>query len=149
MDISWPSGTADTIEKIINADGRPVTFYYETSVSGCGSCGLNPITNRPIDPFCEVCSGIYWIPTYSGITKTCHVTWKDSDDLRWATGGQYFVGDCKIKFIYSAENYMLASDATHITVDDKVLTKNKITLLGVPTINRIIVHAEEKEKDDE
>jgi len=149
MNIAWPSNTADIIEEIINTDGRPVTFNYVVSVSGCTDCGINPITNRPTDPFCEVCSGIYWIPTYSGVSKTCHVTWKNADDLRWSTGGQYFIGDAKIKLIYSAENYTLVTNATSIEVDDKVLTRNKITLLGVPTVNRIIVHAEEKEKDNE
>ena len=105
MDITWPEGTADVIENIIDTIGRNVVFYSEASLSGCASCGLNTITDESLDPFCNACEGVYWIPTYSsGIIKS-HVSWKDSDKMSWETGGQYFDGTCKIKFIYTASNY--------------------------------------------
>jgi len=58
MSITFPTGTSDIIEEIINADGRNVSFFIRESVSGCIDCGVNPITNEPLDPFCTTCSGI-------------------------------------------------------------------------------------------
>jgi len=69
--------------------------------------------------------------------------------MQWSTGGKYFVGDCKVKFIYTADNYIIADSSDYIVVDDKRMTINKITLLGVPTVNRILMHAEEEEKEHE
>lgn len=148
MNIAWPEGTSDTIATILDTIGRNVDFYTETSVSGCSSCGVNPITNEPLDPFCTTCSGIYWIPSYAVSNVTCHITWKDADRPMWVTGGEYYEGDCKVKFSYSLANYNLATGANHLIVDNRRMKLGKIVLLGVPNINRIIVHATEEEKED-
>jgi len=149
MSINFPSGTPAIIDEIINADGRDVEFFVTTSLSGCSDCGINPITQEPLNPFCTTCSGLYWIPTYSGYVKTCHVTWKDADDMQWSTGGKLYVGDAKVKMIYSQENYIIATTADYLLIDDHKMTINKITLLGVPSVNRILMHVEEEENTDE
>lgn len=149
MPIRFPTNTAEQIENIIEQIGRDVTFYVREASSGCSDCGINEITGKPLDPFCTTCSGLYWIPIYSGAVRTCHVTWKDADDAVWGTGGKYFLGDCKVKLVYSPDNYVIVNNTDYMVVDDKQLTVNKIVLLGAPEVNRILIHAEEKENDDE
>ena len=145
--IAWPQHTEDIINDIINTIGRNVEFVQVT-LSGCtfSGCFLDPITNTSTNSFCPVCSGQYWIPIYSGVTISAHVTWKPSDTMEWEFGGQIFTGDCLVKIIYSDNNLNTVNNTKYIVVDNKQVTIKKKTLLGVPTINRILMETKEKEK---
>jgi hypothetical protein len=150
MQIVWPSNTRETINNIINAIGRTVTFYTAT-LSGCtaSGCSLDPVTDESTNSFCPVCSGQYWIPIYSGTDITAHITWKYADRNDWQTGGYVFKGDGIIKVMYSGNNLAIVQSAEYAVLDGKQISLEGITLLGVPTINRVIVDFKEKEKTDE
>lgn len=145
MQIAWPSGTREQIEDMIEAIGRNVIFQIPT-VSGCSLCDLDPITNTSVNSFCPVCSGTYWISTYSGYTVKAHVTWKFADKNDWQTGGYTFVGDGIIKVMYSGVTMSAIDNADYVIVDDKTVNIEKITLLGVPSINRVILDFKERSR---
>ena len=148
MQITFPSGTRDTIENIINAIGRPVTFVTST-VSGCYNCSLDPVTDTSTDSFCAVCSGVYWIHTWSGYDITAHITWKFADKDDWTTGGLTFLGDGIVKIMYSGPYMDIVDSTDYIVVDGKQANIEKVTLLGVPSINRIILDFKERNKEDD
>src|SRR5690349_8728169 len=116
----FPANTRDIITQIIEQDGRPVTFVTAT-FSGCSVCSLNPISNTSVDSFCPVCSGVYWIPTYSGWTTIAHVTWGLLDNQDWQTGGMVDNGDCTAKFMYSGWMEPIIHDAEYVLVDGRIM----------------------------
>lgn len=132
---------------MINMDGRPVTFYVVASVSGCPSCELDPVTQTSTDSYCPVCSGVYWIPTYSGWGVVAHVTWGQLDRQAWETGGMLDNGECTVKFIYSGYMEPIIHDAAYVVVDDRIMdVQPGIILRGVPQKNRVIVKLKERER---
>lgn len=147
MQIAFPSNTRSIIEDMIKAVGRPVTFYTATK-SGCYNCSLDPVTNESTNSFCTVCSGTYWIDTFSGYDIVSHVTWKFADGNQFTTGGTVFIGDGIIKVIYSGVYMDIINNTDYAVVDGKRVDIQKITLLGVPSINRIIMDFKERSKDD-
>lgn len=147
MIISFPSNTRNVIENIINTIGREVTFW-SAALSGCYRCDLDPVTNTSIDSFCPVCSGIYWIPTWSGYNIKAHVTWKYADEEQFHTGGNVFLGDGIVKVMYSGPYMDIINSAEYASVDGKQVNIQRVTLLGVPSINRIILDFKEKNNDD-
>jgi hypothetical protein len=148
MHITFPSNTRQTIENIINTIGREVTFVNVTK-SGCPTCGLDPKTDTSTDSFCPTCSGEYWILTEvpSGIVG--HVTWKFSEQENWVTGGMTFVGDGKVKVMYSGPYLEWIEASDHIIVDGRVSDIEKVTILGVPSPNRIVLDFKERYKKDD
>lgn len=133
----------DDIRELI---GRTVTFHTLISTSGCSICVLDPVSQTSTDSFCPICSGEYWINTYSGVLKTAHITWGNADLLDWRTGGQLFEGDCRVQIKLEDTTLDMLDNAEYIVVDDKkVEVKSKI-LRGVPTLNRVILDCIEKEK---
>jgi hypothetical protein len=148
MNITFPTDTYETIDAIRGAIGRDVEFYVP-SLSGCSICDLDPVTNTSTDSFCDVCSGNYWIKTYSIITLSGHITWGPADVLQWHPGGQLFDGDCRVQIKYTEVNKETSEDADYIVVDDKQLEIKRSTLRGVPSINRILLDCIEKDRDNE
>jgi hypothetical protein len=147
MNIVFPSGTRETIENIINAIGREVSFISST-LSGCSSCSLDPVTNTSVNSFCAVCSGQYWIPTYSGDSIVAHIAWKYADEEQFHTGGNVFLGDGIVKVMYSGPYMNIIENTDYMVVDGKQVNIQRVTLLGVPSINRIILDFKEKNNDD-
>jgi hypothetical protein len=149
MQITWPSGTRQVIENIIEAVGRDVTFWTST-LSGCtaSGCSLDPVTNTSINSFCIVCSGKYWIPTWSGYNIKSHVTWKYADQYEFHTGGTVFLGDGIVKIMYSGPYMDILDKTDYMVVDEKPVDIQRITLLGVPTVNRIVLDFKQRSKDD-
>ncbi len=146
MTITFPS-TKATIDAIRGAIGRDIEIYTST-LSGCPACSLDPITNQSTNVFCTVCSGVYWIPTYTANDVLAHITWGNSDNLLWVTGGQLLEGDCRISIEYTVDNLSLVDDADYFVVDGKKLFFNKKMLRGVPAINRILVDLKEERNND-
>ncbi len=147
MDIVWPEGTSQIIHDIIQEIGRDVSFYV-ASLSGCPDCTLDPVTNTSTDSFCPTCSGVYWLKTYTTYTTKAHVTWKYADDLEFTTGGYIFEGDGIIKIPYSGDWPSIADSSEFAVVEDKQVKLGRITLLGVPEINRVIIQFKEIEDDN-
>ena len=149
MIVTWPSDTKAIITSIIDAIGRDVTFYTAT-LSGCSAsgCSLDPVTDTSTNSFCAYCSGTYWIQTLSGYTTKAHVTWKFADLNKWDTGGYVFNGDGIIKVMYSGDIFNIIDTAEYAVVDNKQVSIEKITLLGVPSVNRIVCDFKLKEKTD-
>lgn len=141
----FPSNTRDLIEQMIEMDGRMVD-YYTVTYSGCPACSLDPISNTSTDSLCLVCSGLYWIPTYTASGILSHVTWGKSEDKDWATGGMVDNGDCTVKFMHSAEREDFISEVQYVVVDDRTMNIVDIALRGIPEVNRVIVKLKEKEK---
>lgn len=133
------------VDNIRGTIGRAVTFYVPT-YSGCSVCSLDPVTNTSTDSLCPTCSGLYWIPTYSGTTVSGHITWGNADLLDWRTGGQLFDGDCRVQIKYTPTIAGVVNSTEYLTVDAKKLEIKSKILRGVPAINRIILDCIEKEK---
>jgi len=146
----FPSNTRETIENIINNIGRYVTFYSST-LSGCSAsgCSLDPVTGTSVNSFCSVCSGYFWIPTWSGDDIKAHVTWKYADDIQFNTGGMTFLGDGIVKIMYSGPYMDIVNKAEYLGVDGKQVDIQRVTLLGVPSINRISLDFKERSKEDD
>lgn len=144
MEVVWPENTEQVISDIIQEIGRPVTFYTVWSSMACPDCSLDPVNNTSTDSFCQTCGGNYWIPIYSGYTYTAHVTWKFQDFNDYQTGGITFLGDCKVKVLLSGSAQSVIEDAEYCIVDDKRTSIEKVTILGVPTPNRIIIDLKEE-----
>lgn len=141
---TWPTNTREVIEQIIGQIGRNVEFVVIHSTYACPACELDTVTDKSIDSFCTVCSGEYWIDVYSGVTMSAHVTWKFDFDAQFATGGQYLIGDARVKVMHTPEREITVKNAVHVVVDDKIMDIERTTLLGVP-INRIICDLKERE----
>lgn len=146
MGIYFPSNTKQIIDAIREAIGRPIIAEVVT-ISGCGVCSLDPVTNTSTNSFCPVCSGTYWIETVSGAPILAHVNQKPLDDLQWVTGGKYFEGDATAQVEYSQINLDLIERSRYFIVDGKRFEKDKIELRGVPNINRIILILKEMEDE--
>jgi hypothetical protein len=142
----FPTTTRDQINEMIQMDGREVSFYVIDTISGCWLCSLDPITNTSTDSYCPVCSGEYWLETFSGWDVTAHVTWGKSESKSWETGGMLDNGDCTVKFIYSGGYEEIVHSSQFVIVDHREMDVDKIILRGVPEINRIIVSLKEKER---
>jgi hypothetical protein len=123
-----------------------ITFYNVVTLSGCWLCNYDPISNTSTDSYCPVCSGQFWIPTYSGTTVKAHVTYGTVDDKSWTTGGMVDNGSIEVKFMHTQELEDLVDDAKYFIVDGRELDVKKIILRGVPEINRILVQLKEKER---
>lgn len=145
MKITFPKDTAETIHDIIDTIGRDVTFYTISSYP-CSGCSLDPVTNTSTNSFCPSCSGVYWIPVFSGYTVKAHVTWKFADLQQWETGGWNFAGDGIIKVVISGPIMEVIENTDYVAFDDKTVNIEKITLLGVPALNRVILDFKEREK---
>lgn len=118
------------------------------TLSACPYSGdsLDPVTQTSTNSFCPVCSGKYWIPVLSGANIKAHITWKYADLNTWQTGGYVFQGDGIIKVMYSGPYMDIINNADYAIVDNKQVDIEKITLLGVPSINRIILDFKERER---
>jgi hypothetical protein len=139
-EILWPTQFENQlISDIRNAIGREITFYVVASSIPCPICVLDPITDTSTDSFCEICSGSYWIPQYSGVSLNAHITWGGTDQLQWQTGGQLFDGDCRVQIEYTPENVLVVESSKWLVVDGKRLAQSKIHLRGVQSLNRILV----------
>ncbi len=143
----FPTNTKQLIEEMIQQDGREITFYTAT-YSGCSVCSLDPISDTSTDSFCPTCSGLYWIPTYSGWSTIAHVTWGVLDNKGWESGGMLDNGDCTVKFIYSGYMQDIIDNTEYVVVDDREMDVQPGTIFrGVPDINRVIVKLKEKERE--
>lgn len=145
MVITFPNDTKDTIDEIRNAIGRNVIIQTIASSTACPDCSLDPITNTSTDSFCLTCSGVYWIPIYSGYSVLAHITWGQSEILNWQSAGQLFDGDCRIQVEYSDSNVTVLDNAEYITVDGRDFEIKSKIYRGVPELNRIIVDLKERE----
>jgi hypothetical protein len=137
--ITWPSNTTEIIDEIRNAIGRDVIFYTLAGSLPCPVCNLDPTTNTSTDSFCETCSGNFWMPIYSGIMISGHVTWNDHDMLNWQTGGQLFDGDCRIQIKYTPENITVLDATKWVEIDGKSLEIKRRNMRGVQQVNRVIL----------
>ncbi|MCK4822760.1 hypothetical protein KA005_43755 [bacterium] len=147
MTINWPSDTITVIDAIRDAIGREITIYSTISGMTCpaSGCGLDPVTNLSIDSFCVTCSGFYWINTVSGLAVTAHVRLRNVDIPVWTVGGFIVDGDAQVQVKYTSTVMDAIDNVDHFLVDGKEFLKKKLSLRGVPTVNRIVVTLEEKE----
>lgn len=147
----WPSDTTEQIENIIGMIGRNVEFFYIYSSYACPdpTDSLDPITNKSTNSFCATCSGEYWIPLYSGVTMSAHITWKFDYENYFGTGGINLIGDARVKVLHSEERENIIKESKFVLVDNRVMNVERITLLGAPGINRIVVDVKEREEEDE
>lgn len=135
------------VNAIRDVIGRNVTFWYIASTSECAepNCSLDPVTNTSTNSFCPVCSGHYYIYTYSGEDINAHVTWGFSEQLGWVTGGQLDEGECRVQIEHTAHNVYVVDNAKWVTVDGRIMQIVKKLYRGVQSINRILIDLIEKE----
>jgi len=146
MVITFPTNTAEIIDQMRGAIGRDVTFNMVT-YSGCSACGYDPQANASINSYCPICSGLYYIPSYSGITVSGHITWKNADIVDWSSAGKYFEGDCRLQIKYTLNTLDMVKEASNVTVDDKLMRIDEYSLRGVKVLNRIVIQLSEEERD--
>lgn len=144
INIVFPDNTEEVIDAIRLTIGRVITFHSQTSISGCSSCSLDPISGKSTDSFCSECNGNYFTPIFTDVVVTGHVIWKDTDLFNWQSGGQLFEGDCRIQIKYTPSNLELITVTGYVTVDGRDLSIKSSILRGVPESNRIIVDLELK-----
>lgn len=144
----FPTNTPDIKRQIIDMIGRDVTFYTIYSTEPCPnpSDSLDPVTNESTNSLCPICSGLYWIPHYSGTHYTAHVTWKYSDQVDWETVGKFMIGDCQVKVMYSGGSDDIIQAAEYAIVDDRVMDIERITYRGITVVDRIIIDLKERTK---
>lgn len=139
MRITFPSNTTEIIDQIREAIGRPVTFVLESGVP-CQVCGgIDPNTGFAADPFCPTCSGLGYIPTYTGVQVLAHITWGGVDSRDWERGGAVISGDCRIQIKYTPANETLVNRAKYVIIDSRRTKKIRVIKRGVQGINRILV----------
>lgn len=149
MTITFPSDTKDTIDAIRDAIGRDITFNINTGLVACtvSGCTLDPVTNVSTNSFCPTCGGEYWIATITGSVLTAHVRWASMDtEIRYPAGSVYN-GDCRAQIEYSDANVTILDQTETVTVDDKLMSIDKIIYKGVPEINRIVLILNEEDTD--
>lgn len=147
MTISFPTNTRDVINGIRTAIGRTIILQdFDRTICTYSGCGVDPITDTAIDPFCPVCSGVGYTTVMNETSILAHVFWKPADMLNWVTGGQYFTGDCVVQVEYTDTNIASINDAKYVVVDDKRLRIKDKVLRGVPAINRVILDLELEEE---
>lgn len=144
--VIWPDSTKQVIDDIRGAVGRDVEFFVVASSIACPTCSLDPITNHSTDSFCPICSGIHWIPVYSGVVVSGHVTWGSADFQDWQSGGYQFDGDVRVQIEFTVANLDTVDNAVYVHVDDKIMEIKNFILRGVQSINRILIDMIEKEK---
>ena len=142
----FPTNTREQIEYIITHKGRPVTFYSVVSVSGCQECNLDPITQTSTDSFCPTCSGVYWIPTYSGLQLISHITYGTVDSRNWQTGGIVDDGTITAKVMYSGPHFEIINNSEYVIADDIEYDIINVDIRGVQEVNRILVKLKQKER---
>ena len=146
MNVVWPDSTKQVIDDIRAAIGRDVEFFVVASAIDCPTCELDPITDHSTDSFCQTCSGIYWIPIYSGYTISGHITWGSADFQSWQPGGYQFDGDVRVQIEFTVANLDIVDRAEYVYVDSKIMEIKNFILRGVQSINRILIDMIEKEK---
>lgn len=135
------------IDDIRGLIGRTVDFYSAT-LSGCSVCSLDPTTDTSTDSLCPVCSGVYWIESFSSITVSGHITWGNVDYLNWQVGGQLFDGDCRIQIKLQDTTLDMIEATKYVVADGKVLEIKSHIMRGVPDLNRVLIDLIEKEKEE-
>jgi len=144
--ITWPSDTKEVIDAIRGVIGRDITICVPNTPSECSTCSLDPVNNTSTDPFCETCSGSYWLMSYDEVTVSGHVRWHPFDDPHPMTGGIVFEGDCTVTIEYTDTNLTSAKAADYFLVDDKRMVLWKYVLRGKQPINRIRLMLREEEE---
>ncbi len=144
--VVWPDSTKQVIDDIRGAIGRDVEFFVVASSIACPTCDLDPITDHSTDSFCPTCSGVHWIPVYSGYTISGHVTWGSADFQDWTSGGYQFDGDVRVQIEYTVANLDIVDNTVYVHVDSKIMEIKNFILRGVQSINRILIDMIEKEK---
>ena len=144
--VVWPDNTKTVIDSIRGAIGRDVEFFVVASSIACAVCSLDAITEHSTDSFCPICSGIYWIPVYSGYTISGHVTWASTDFQNWYSGGYQFDGDVRVQIEFTVANLDIVDNAVYVHVDNKIMEIKNFILRGVQSIKRILIDMIEKEK---
>lgn len=152
MNITWNTAQDREVTNAIrDAIGRNVTFWLISSTTNCTQpgCDLDPVTNTSTNSFCPVCSGNYFIYTYSGEIIKAHVTWGYSEQLGWVVGGQIPEGECRVQIEYTPHNVYVADNAKWVTVDSREMQivggRGRRILRGVQELNRILIDLVEKE----
>jgi len=145
MGITFPSDTVTVIDEIRNAIGRSVTFVTLSGRIACPTCGVNPITNEGLDPFCVTCSGTGYVDVYEYKSIYAHVTWNFNDLPRWITGGTYVEGDCIIQIKFTEDTLTMLDKTSKVIVDGFPMIIKKRILRGIPEINRVILSLKQED----
>ena len=150
INITWNSDQdTEVVDAIRNAIGRSVVWYVVASSVACSACDLDPVTGNSTNSFCEFCNGNYFIPTYSGVVISGHITWNFSEQLGWVSGGQMDEGDCRVQIKYTPDNLSTINNAKYAIVDNRRMDIVKRTYRGVKNLNRILVDLSEDELGNE
>jgi len=146
ININWNSDQEiEVIDAIRGAIGRDVTFNIVASSTECPTCDYDPVTNLSTNSFCTTCDGKYWIPVYSGVTVSGHITWGYSEQLAWYAGGQVDEGECRVQIKYTPSMNTVVDSTEWVTVDGKKMQIVNKILRGVKEINRILIDLIEQE----
>jgi hypothetical protein len=143
--IIFPTDTKSVIDQIRLAVGRDIEFYTEHKTV-CSGCGIDPITNTSINPFCGICGGIGYVISGEITPVLAHITQGNSDQLGWSAGGQYWQGDARVQIEKTPQNEALIASCKYLVVDTKKMSIKSKIFRGTPTLNRILLDLQEEEE---
>lgn len=146
--VEIPTLMVDIINDIRSAIGRGGVFTVLDSTTECPVCDLDPNTGTSTDSFCPVCSGLHYIPEYSEVTITGHVSWGVADDTNYYSAGQVPEGDCRFQIGYTEYNLDIVERMVSVVIDNRRLELDKQIPRGVPQLNRLILILDEEEKEN-
>lgn len=131
-----------TVKDLIrDAIGQTVTFTIRGNVSACSVCsGANlydSVNEVSLDPFCDVCSGMYWITqdTTSGVVA--HVRWRSGDESDFGIAGETLIGDCSITVSVDDLPDSQIVKVKGVIADNRKLEIFRTIERGVPSRDRI------------
>jgi hypothetical protein len=140
MTIEFPS-TKTTKDAIRDAIGQTVTFIIGGAATACPTCsglGLYDGTNEAsLDPYCSVCSGLYWIVSDISTEVTAHVRWRTQDQPDMGVAGETFDGDCSITIDIDDISEANIVKIKEVRADSRKLQVYRTIYRGVPQRDRI------------
>jgi len=140
MTINFPS-TKATKDAIRNAIGQTVTFVIRGEATACPVCsgldlydGVNEVS---LDPYCETCSGYYWITSDVSSGVVAHVRWRNEDEPDRGVGGSIPEGNCYVTIDIDALSEDSIVKIKEVIVDSRKLQVYRAIHRGVPQRDRI------------
>lgn len=140
MTIEFPA--TKTIKDAIRQEiGQTVTFVLQGTATACPVCsganlydGVNEVS---LNPFCDVCSGTYWIVQEVASGVVAHVRWLTGDESDFGVAGETLTGDCIITINIDSLSEDNIAKIMEVVADNRKLEVFRTIKRGVPTRDRI------------
>ena len=148
--IQFPT-TKPTKDAIRDAIGQVVTFVLQGDPTACPVCsGLgqyDEVNEASLNPFCDTCSGLYWLIADVESGVMAHVRWRIQDQPNMDVAGETMEGDASITISITDLSTANIVKIRHVVADSRKLQVYRTIYRGVPTRDRIRFICKEWEKE--